>query len=86
MPASKIENNKKRARVPTKRRLSESRQRIVNWWQIAWQTETEQNRFFNEAILSLPHLPITCRNFDDVFQSMGLQIYGVKSRLLISEW
>lgn len=86
LPASKIENNNKRARVPTKRRLSESRERIVNWWQIAWQTETEQNRFFDEAILSLPHLPLTCRNFDDVFQSMGLQIYGVKSRLLVGEW
>ncbi|WP_058119692.1 class I SAM-dependent methyltransferase [Photobacterium kishitanii] len=86
LPASKIENNNKCARVPTKRRLSESRERIVNWWQIAWQTETEQNRFFDEAILSLPHLPLTCRNFDDVFQSMGLQIYGVKSRLLVGEW
>ncbi len=50
---------------------------------IAWQTETEQNRFFDEAILSLPHLPLTCRNFDDVFQSMGLQIYGVKPFTLL---
>lgn len=86
LPASKIENNKKRARVPTKRRLNASRERIVNWWQVAWQTEPEQNRFFDEAILSLPNLPLTCRNFDDVFEAMGLQIYGVKSRLLMGEW
>ncbi|WP_279133089.1 class I SAM-dependent methyltransferase [Photobacterium phosphoreum] len=86
LPASKTENNKKRARVPTKSRLSESQLRIINWWQLAWQTEQEQNRFFDEAILSLPNLPLTCRNFDDVFQAMGLQIYGIKSRLLVGEW
>ncbi|WP_087853766.1 class I SAM-dependent methyltransferase [Photobacterium andalusiense] len=86
LPASKIENNQKRARVPTRRRLIDSRARIVNWWQLAWQTEQEQKRFFDEAVLSLPHLPLGCHNFDDVFEAMGLQVNGVKSRLLVGEW
>ncbi|WP_318408755.1 class I SAM-dependent methyltransferase [Photobacterium leiognathi] len=86
LPASKTENNQKRARVPTRRRLIDSRERIVNWWQIAWQTEQEQKRFFDEAVLSLPHLPLACRSFDDVFDAMGLQVNGVKSRLLVGEW
>ena len=86
MPASKNENNQKRARVPTRRRLIDSRERIVNWWQVAWQTEQEQKRFFDEAVLSLPYLPLACRNFDDVFEAMGLQVNGVKSRLLVGEW
>lgn len=86
LPASKNENNQKRARVPTRRRLIDSRERIVNWWQLAWQTEQEQKRFFDEAVLSLPHLPLGCHNFDDVFEAMGLQVNGVKSRLLVGEW
>ncbi len=48
--------------------------------------EQEQKRFFDEAVLSLPHLPLACRNFDDVFEAMGLQVNGVKSRLLVGEW
>ncbi len=31
-------------------------------------------------------LPLACRNFDDVFEAMGLQVNGVKSRLLVGEW
>ncbi|MGF1702846.1 methyltransferase domain-containing protein [Photobacterium makurazakiensis] len=86
MPTSAKENLNKRDRLPKSKRLDASRERIINWWHLAWQTEQEQTRFFDEAVLSLPNLPPQCRNFDDVFEAMGLQVKGVKSRLLVGEW
>nr|WP_082008584.1 class I SAM-dependent methyltransferase [Photobacterium gaetbulicola] len=86
LPATTTENLNKKDRVPKSKRLTSSKDRIIDWWQAAWQTEQEQTRFFDEAVLSLPNLPPQCRNFEDVFEAMGLQIKGVKSRLLVGEW
>ncbi|WEM40959.1 class I SAM-dependent methyltransferase [Photobacterium sp. DA100] len=86
LPTTTAENLNKKDRVPKSKRLSSSKDRILDWWQAAWQTEQEQTRFFDEAVLSLPNLPPQCRNFEDVFEAMGLQIKGVKSRLLVGEW
>ncbi|MGR5065246.1 methyltransferase domain-containing protein [Photobacterium sp. DNB22_13_2] len=86
LPTTTGENLSKSDRVPKSHRLSDSKERILQWWQLAWQSEQEQTRFFDEAVLSLPNLPPQCRNFDDVFEAMGLQIKGVKSRLLVGEW
>ncbi|OLQ85659.1 SAM-dependent methyltransferase [Vibrio ponticus] len=86
LPTSSSENQSKSDRVPTAKRLSESRQRILDWWQIAWGSDEHQQRFFTEAQFSLPNLSAQCNDFAEVFEAMGLQIIGVKSRLLVSEW
>lgn len=67
--------------LPTAKRLSESRQRILDWWQIAWGSDEYQQHFFTEAQFSLPNLSAQCNDFAEVFEAMGLQIIGVKSRL-----
>ncbi|MFA0086365.1 methyltransferase domain-containing protein [Vibrio sp. 10N.261.51.F12] len=87
LPTTKNENLNKSDKLPSKMRLKQSKQRIVNWWELAWGAqEHEKQRFFTEASLSLPNIPLQCLDFEEVFEAMGLQIRGVKSRLLINEW
>ncbi|KAB0304454.1 methyltransferase domain-containing protein [Vibrio fortis] len=87
LPTTTSENLKKSDKVPTTEKLHKSKQRILDWWQLAWDhSELSKQRFFSEAALSLPNIPAQCRDFEEVFDAMGLQVRGVKSRLLINEW
>ncbi|MDC0609222.1 class I SAM-dependent methyltransferase [Vibrio sp.] len=86
LPTSKKENLNKNNKVPTLTRYISSKHRILSWWQLAWDQDSLRNRFFIEASMSLPNVSTHCDDFEEVFEAMGLQIKGVKSRLLISEW
>jgi len=87
LPTTTDENLSKSDKVPTAHRLHDSKQRVLDWWQLAWGENTIlKSRFFSEASLSLPTLPHQCSEFEEVFEAMGLQVKGVKSRLLINEW
>jgi SAM-dependent methyltransferase len=86
LPTTAAENLNKKDRLPSKQRLNQSRQRIIEWWELAWGSDGWKNRFFVEASLSLPNVPVGCCDFEEVFEAMGLQIRGVKSRLLMNEW
>lgn len=87
LPTTTKENLKKSDKVPTAEKLHTSKQRILEWWQLAWDhSELSKQQFFSEAALSLPNIPPQCRDFEEVFDAMGLQVRGVKSRLLINEW
>lgn len=86
LPASREENRKKSDRMPSQSRLHASRSQITDWWQQAWQSETEQRRFFVEAALSLPNIGYYCTDFDAVFEAMQFQSVGIKQRLQVAEW
>ncbi|MGF1727370.1 class I SAM-dependent methyltransferase [Photobacterium nomapromontoriensis] len=87
LPTTASENLKKSDKVPTIHRLQASKHRILDWWQLAWgEDDARQHRFFSEAALSLPNIPPQCQDFEHVFEAMGLQVRGVKSRLLVGEW
>lgn len=87
LPTTSSENLSKKDRLPSRERLIDSKTRILDWWQLAWGEQPHhQQRFFTEASLSLPNIPPQCYDFEEVFQAMGLQISGVKSRLLVGEW
>lgn len=86
LPASREENRKKSDRLPSQSRLHASRSQITDWWQQAWQSETEQERFFVEAALSLPNIGYHCTDFDAVFEAMQFQSVGIKQRLQVAEW
>ncbi|WP_283131325.1 class I SAM-dependent methyltransferase [Enterovibrio norvegicus] len=85
-PSTKDENLTKLNRVPSKQRLESAKTRILDFWQLAWQSDHDQTRFFSEAVLSLPNISTNERDFDAVFYAMQLQVAGVKSRLLVGEW
>lgn len=86
LPASKEENRSKSDRVPSRQRLGASRERIVQWWQLAWSEERELQCFFIEAHLSLPNISRHCRDHEEVFAAMQDQILGVRQRLQVGEW
>lgn len=86
LPASREENRKKSDRLPSQSRLHASRSQITDWWQQAWQSETEQRRFFVEAALSLPNIGYHCTDFDAVFEAMQFQSVGIRQRLQVAEW
>lgn len=86
LPASTQENRLKRDRLPSQSRLNKSGALIKDWWQQAWQTDAEQQRFFIEAGLSLPNISSGCRDFDEVFNALQFQVIGVKQRLQVAEW
>ncbi|CAM5465843.1 methyltransferase domain-containing protein [Alishewanella longhuensis] len=86
LPASSQENRVKRDRLPSQSRLATSRSLITDWWQQAWQTAQEQQRFFTEAALSLPNIRSGCRDFDEIFHALQLQVVGVKHRMQVAEW
>lgn len=86
LPASTKENRQKRDRLPSQLRLKSSSWFIIEWWQQAWQSESEQRRFFTEASLSLPNLSEECQDFDEVFDALQYQVLGVKQRLQMGEW
>ncbi|OEE58361.1 SAM-dependent methyltransferase [Enterovibrio norvegicus] len=85
-PSTEKENLTKLNRVPSKQRLESAKTRILDFWQLAWESDHDQTRFFSEAVLSLPNISTNERDFDAVFDAMQLQVAGVKSRLLVGEW
>ncbi|MDD1792761.1 class I SAM-dependent methyltransferase [Enterovibrio sp. ZSDZ42] len=85
-PTTEKENLTKLNRVPSKQRLESAKTRILDFWQLAWESEHDQTRFFSEAVLSLPNISTNERDFDAVFDAIQLQVAGVKSRLLVGEW
>jgi SAM-dependent methyltransferase len=86
LPASREENRVKSNRLPSQTRLHRSRSQITDWWQQAWNSKDERQRFFVEAALSLPNIGQHCTDFDTVFDALQFQSVGIKQRLQIAEW
>jgi SAM-dependent methyltransferase len=86
LPATVKENLSKSDRVPSKSRMNDAKSRILDWWELAWNSEQEKTRFFHEASLSLATFNSNSTEFEEVFDAMHFQIYGVKQRLQINEW
>jgi hypothetical protein len=86
LPASREENRVKSNRLPSQKRLHRSRSQITDWWQQAWNSKDERQRFFVEAALSLPNIGQHCTDFDTVFDALQFQSVGIKQRLQIAEW
>lgn len=86
LPSTENENLNKSDKVPSKQRLLSSKYRILDWWQLAWDSEIDRPRFFYEAILYLPNLSHESKDFEEVFDAMQFQIFGVKQRLQVGEW
>lgn len=86
LPASRRENRAKSDRIPSQARLHNAKHHILDWWQHAWQTEPERNKFFIEAALSLPNVAYNCTDFDTIFEALQFQTVGIRQRLQVAEW
>jgi len=86
LPATPKENRSKSDRVPRRARLLKAKRKIVDWWTLAWSENSEKQRFFVEAHLSLPNIPTHCQDFLTVCEAMQDQIIGVQQRMQVGEW
>ncbi|WP_306519903.1 class I SAM-dependent methyltransferase [Rheinheimera sp.] len=86
LPSSREENRVKSDRLPSKTRLHTSREQITDWWQQAWQSQSERQRFFVEAAMSLPNVAYNCTDFEVVFEALQFQSAGIQQRLQIGVW
>lgn len=84
LPALATANSKKSDRLPSLSLLNNSRERVVNWWQTAWQED--ELEFFTQANFALPVLTASNRNFSDVFDAMLLQRTRIKAFQQLTEW
>jgi hypothetical protein len=86
LQSSREENRVKHDPLPSKSRLHASRHQIFDWWQQAWQSQSEQQRFFVEAAMSLPNVAYNCKDFEVVFEALQFQSAGIQQRLQIGVW
>ncbi len=84
LPTLATVNGQKSDRLPSLTLLNHSRERVIHWWQAAWQ-ESEQE-FFTQANFALPVLTLTNRSFDDVFEALLMQRARIRSFQQLAEW
>ena len=83
MPADRhINQNQKRALLPSAEALEEARDRICTWWETGYVARVP-DRFFAEARASLP---VSEPDFDDLFDGLQARRRTLRSDHRIDEW
>ena len=84
LPTKESINASKSDKLPSALKLGQSKKQIIDWWQMAW--ETNHKEFFTQANLSLPQLHINCDSYDDIFEAMMLQRARIREIQQLQEW
>ncbi|CAM3630336.1 HNH endonuclease domain-containing protein [Parendozoicomonas haliclonae] len=84
MPATEKANGSKSNKLPAGELLLLSKDRILEWWEGAYQTPVLESRFFTEAIASLPG--IRERSLGSVFDGVVRQRVHLKHEQNMPEW
>jgi SAM-dependent methyltransferase len=86
MPATEKVNGKKGDKLPTAGLMLNSRQRILEWWNMAFAEGELESRFYTEAEAALPLLNESPRELDAVFSAVMLQRKKIKVNQQLAEW
>jgi len=89
MPAHRAVNqHEKRARLPTDRLLQLARDRVLGWWESAYvkNLPTVSERFWLEAMSSLPTVNADKQRLSDVFDALCFQRIRLKHDQQVPEW
>lgn len=89
MPAHRTVNqNQKRALLPSDRLLRSAQDRVLDWWESAYLTDESavSNRFWQEANASLPGVITDQNNLVDIFDAVCLQRMRLKHNQQAPEW
>ncbi len=86
-----INQHQKRDKLVTARSLEAARERILEWWHIAFLAESENNmgqRFVSEAAASLPMKSVGEVNDvpQSIFTGLTVKRASLKSNLLFADW
>lgn len=84
LPTRHTINSKKSDKLPSTRRIHDSRNLITHWWELAWKENTDE--FFVQANLSLPSLHYQNRSYEDVFEAFTLQRDRIRDLQQLQEW
>jgi SAM-dependent methyltransferases len=84
LPAKTAVNSQKSDKLPSRIKLSKSKDLILHWWQQAW--EDNKPEFFTQARFALPSLTTNRASFDDVFDAMSLQRDRIKDFQQLEDW
>ncbi|MBB1488746.1 methyltransferase domain-containing protein [Oceanospirillum sediminis] len=84
LPVKDKINFQKSDRLPTNKKLTDSKEEIIHWWEQAW--DKERREFFTQANLALPSLSSQNDSFDDVFQAVLLQRDRIKDFQQLQDW
>ncbi len=84
LPAKTTINAQKSDRLPSRIRLSKSKELILHWWQQAW--DDNKAEFFTQAAFALPSIQPHNQNYDDVFEAMSLQRDRIKDFQQLEDW
>jgi hypothetical protein len=84
LPAKTAVNSQKSDKLPSRIKLSRSKDLILHWWQQAW--EDNKPEFFTQARFALPSLTTNRASFDDVFDAMSLQRDRIKDFQQLEDW
>lgn len=89
LPSSRdLNQRKKRNKLPSRERLHQARERILDWWDAAYLDVTcnTSDQFFTEAAASLRLLTPAEPELGDVFDSLMLQQTHLRSSQQIPLW
>ena len=89
MPTDRqVNQNLKRARLPSDRLLRSAQERVLDWWDTAYLEDAPavSDRFWLEATASLPGVINDQGNLDDIFDAVRLQRMRLRHDQQVPEW
>ncbi|WP_293752274.1 class I SAM-dependent methyltransferase [uncultured Paraglaciecola sp.] len=89
LPSDTKVNNHKRDRLPSEQKLIHAKERMHDWWQMAWistDNHSQKKRFFAEANIALPGLSSGNTSLNDLFEAILLQRSRLKEMQQLNEW
>ncbi|MFO6425452.1 methyltransferase domain-containing protein [Motilimonas sp. KMU-193] len=90
LPSDAKANSDKSDRLPSAQKLTQAKDRILDWWQQAWLSESKnqshRQRFLAQANIALPGLNASNTSVDDIFEALRLQRDRLREMQQLREW
>ena len=86
LPARDNINLSKSDRLPSSSAMADARDRMLEWWRHAWVQSPQEDRFFMEALYSLPGLEVDTPRLEDIFIAAQHQRARLKQDQQLIEW
>ena len=86
MPTKSRVNSDKSDKLPSLERLAEARQRMIDWWDIAWLETDYREQFLMEASYALPGIELESPSLHQIYQATRHQQIRLANDQQIPEW
>ena len=86
MPTRSKVNSEKSDRLPSLEKLADARQRIIDWWDIAWFETKYRDQFLMEASYALPGIEVEIPTLDNIYRATRHQQIRLANDQQIPEW